>query len=134
MKTTNIFVLRNSAEIPDFFQTPTSMQEYDYQSHLWRWKDTGKPVVINIRNSTKSSEFGETEETATVEGSDQPEVTDALVSSYGETLITKTVEGEDQSEITCSSDFGETSITDTVEGVDTPEVSSLDVFAYYKCC
>lgn len=120
-----LFVLKEALNIPHYFEKPDIKQIYDYSSHLWRWGDTGIPVVLEVLNKIKSS----------ADGIEQPEGFSFIASTYGETIMTKTCEGIDQSETSCmqASSYGETTITETGEGEDATEVSTLNLIKYFKC-
>jgi len=122
-----IFVLRKTRVIPNFIQYPELNQEYDTRDQLWRWRDSGNPIVLEERVRLDASTYGETEKTATKEGTDQPECSPSFASTYGETAITETREGIDQSELatTFMSTYGETTRSFTTEGVDQTESSIL---------
>lgn len=130
-----LFVLKEALDIPDYFKKPDIKQTYDYSSHLWRWRDNGIPVVLDVLNKIKSTQQGENKIKASADGIEKPEGFSFIASSYGETTITKTSEGIDQSETSYvqASSYGETTITETGEGEDATEVSTLNLIKYFKC-
>jgi len=130
-----LFVLKGALNLPDYFKKPDIKQTYDYSSHLWRWRDTGIPVVLEMLHKIKSTKQGENKIEASADGIEKPEGFSFIASPYGETIITKTSEGIDQSETSCmqASSYGETTITETEEGEDATEVSTLNLIKYFKC-
>ena len=68
---TEAFILKVRTQLPDNV-SPNPSQVYDNKLQLWVNTVTGAPVVTELCNDLKSSQFGETAETRAPEGVDQP--------------------------------------------------------------
>ncbi len=127
------FVLRGRKEIPP--DSSPDGEIFDQTRQLWIDATSRIPVVSGLEANIAGTIFGETLITASREGVDNAEISDALASTFGETTITKTFEGADQTEISAitASSFGETTITRTHEGADQTEITAtLDADALSK--
>lgn len=92
------FILKNRKRLSKNIE-PDHSHLYDPILQLWINTSTGEPVVTELTNRLKASQFGETTMTKTSgEGVDHTGEALQLMSQFGETSITETREGVDSSE------------------------------------
>ena len=125
MSNQRLLVLEEVVALPGFMDPPDPHQRYDSAAQLWRWIDSGLPVVQEER--LEASRYGETTITASTEGADQGEGSRRIASQWGETIQTRTSEGIDQSESSSAlrSSPGKTVMANTSENLDQSESSSI---------